>query len=209
MKTCSRVLLKIALLVLVLIDTCVGLFPHSKAGKFSSLSIPSDKAYPNRHVVYPTISLTTLASAHFVSSTALRVSSSPTRLSEAPSSDGNVEDDKGKAVTVAKSALSTVANGSVSRFRKLKDIMWVREAVEDVTAAEFACSVESSAGEEANKKRKRAVDYEKLLSQLDRRVADMLCIPSDDITSSEPTIDPESGMGRFAYSQEERKLLLK
>ena len=91
--------------------------------------------------------------------------------------------------------------------------MWVREAVEDVTAAEFACSVESQVSadtEKSNKKRKRAVDYEKMLANLDRRVGDMLCQPFVEINGSGlPTIDQENGMGRFAYTQAERAELLK
>lgn len=109
----------------------------------------------------------------------------------------------------------------VSKFRKLKDIMWIREAVEDVTAAEFACSVEgSSEGEKdasLRRKRKRAVDYEKMLSNLDRRLTDM--IPpilgevNGDVNGSNDDdsweLDETKGMGRYAYSSTEREDLLK
>ena len=101
-----------------------------------------------------------------------------------------------------------ILDNPVSKFRKLKDIMWIREATEDLTAAEFACSVESEQ-EKDDKKKKRAVDYEKLLSQLDRRVGDMICLPFEEINGSQPEILENQGMGRFAYSQEQRVALLK
>ena len=94
--------------------------------------------------------------------------------------------------------------------------MWIREAVEDVTAAEFACSVEgSSEGEKdasLRRKRKRAVDYEKMLSNLDRRVQDM--IPGfigadDDVDDEIRKLDKNKGMGRFAYTPEQRAELLR
>jgi hypothetical protein len=100
-----------------------------------------------------------------------------------------------------------LSSNPVSKFRKLKDIMWIREAVEDVTAAEFACSVEgSSEGEKdarLRRKRKRAVDYEKMLSNLDRRLADM--VPGGDGTWE---LDQSKGMGRYAFSPSEREELL-
>jgi hypothetical protein len=91
--------------------------------------------------------------------------------------------------------------------------MWIREAVEDVTAAEFACSVEGSSETEKDaslrRKRKRAVDYEKMLSNLDRRVRDMIPekkgIPIDDSW----TLNQNRGMGRFAYTAEQREELLR
>jgi hypothetical protein len=146
--------------------------------------------------------------------TLLRVSDgSVTRLSEAPSSDGDEE-----GATEAPANLETpkakekippsVSSSPVSKFRKLKDIMWVREAVEDLTAAEFACSVESEK-EESGRKNKRAVDYEKLLSQLNRRVEDVICQPFEGINGGDPEVIEDRGMGRFAYKQEQRELLLK
>jgi len=110
----------------------------------------------------------------------------------------------------------TTSDDPVSKFRKLKDIMWIREAVEDVTAAEFACSVEgSSEGEKdasLRRKRKRAVDYEKMLSNLDRRVQDMIpgFIGADDDVGDEiGKLDKNKGMGRFAYTPEQRAELLR
>jgi hypothetical protein len=136
-----------------------------------------------------------------------------TRLSKSPSSDGDEE-----GATEAPATLETpkarekntpsVSSSPVSKFRQLKDIMWVRETVEDLTAAEFACSVESEK-EESGRKNKRAVDYEKLLSQLNRRVEDMICQPFEVINGGDPEVIEDRGMGRFAYKQEQRELLLK
>lgn len=72
-----------------------------------------------------------------------------------------------------------------SKLRRLKDLMWMRETLEDLTAAEFACNVEAGIvvdedRVENKKRRKRAVDYEKLLSRLNRRIRDMGCeMPRD------------------------------
>lgn len=102
-----------------------------------------------------------------------------------------------------------ISNNPVSKFRKLKDIMWIREAVEDVTAAEFACSVESQQ-RLSDKTRKRAVDYEKLLTQLDKRISDMLCQPIDllDMSDGELNLDENQGMGRYVYADYQRSSLL-
>jgi hypothetical protein len=103
-----------------------------------------------------------------------------------------------------------ISDNPVSKFRKLKDIMWIREALEDLTATEFACSVESEQ-KVSNRKQKRAVDYEKLLSQLDRRVSDMICVPLEEIevNGSELKLEENQGMARFAYTQKQRTGLLK
>lgn len=94
--------------------------------------------------------------------------------------------------------------------------MWIREAVEDVTAAEFACSVEgSSEGEKdasLRRKRKRAVDYEKMLSNLDRRVRDMIPEARGSAANRSDEalkLDPNKGMGRFAYTPQQREELLR
>jgi lipoprotein-anchoring transpeptidase ErfK/SrfK len=163
------------------------------------------------------------------------------------------------------------AGPSVSKFRQLKDIMWIRETLEDLTAAEFALSVESEsqataaaavggggAGAEGttvdnpsaattssrrrprssstppprmrNKKKKRAVDYEKLASQLTKRIEDMTRVPfllegpssssSGDATSqggaavkgstetAGAVLKEGQGMGRFTYDHDQRAVLL-
>ena len=108
-----------------------------------------------------------------------------------------------------------------TRLRRLKDLVWIRETLEDLTAAEFACSVESHHGEEdetVQKRRKRAVDYEKLLSQLNRRIKDMGCNFNDEIPQVNKNdekveaitcvLQPDVGMGNTAYSEDQRQLLL-
>lgn len=102
-----------------------------------------------------------------------------------------------------------ISNSPVSKFRKLKDIMWIREAAEDLTAAEFACSVDSPESK-SDRKQKRAVDYEKLLSQLERRVGDMICQSIDELEPSQgaPTLKRNLGMGRYVYTDGQRSALL-
>lgn len=129
-----------------------------------------------------------------------------TQLNVAEVSDEKREDNKPEKTKELKVQIS---NSPVSKFRKLKDIMWIREAVEDLTAAEFACSVDSPE-RRSDSKQKRAVDYEKLLAQLDRRVSDMLCQSIDelDLSEGEPELDKSSGMGRYAYTADQRSALL-
>ena len=59
--------------------------------------------------------------------------------------------------------------------------MWVRETLEDLTAAEFACSLTPRSStdelEEERVKKKSAVDFENLLAKLDKRIEDM-CVKS-------------------------------
>jgi hypothetical protein len=127
--------------------------------------------------------------------------------------------------------------------------MWVRECLEDLTAAEFALSVEqqsessifrASNGINGNgqnvttkaipslhqpRKKKRAVDYEKLLSQLTKRIEDMTCEPfigkaeeKGNIGSKDggtgidtydaPVLQKDRGMGRYVYTSDERRLLI-
>lgn len=159
----------------------------------------------------------------WLTSTSLQVSrtTSPKSREVTASDDddeGDYDDETTNGITPTPSKISSATRtvslptDPVSKFRKLKDIMWIREAVEDVTAAEFACSVEGSSETEKDaslrRKRKRAVDYEKMLSNLDRRVRDMIPekkgIPIDDSW----TLNENKGMGRFAYTSEQREELL-
>ena len=95
-----------------------------------------------------------------------------------------------------------------SKFRRLKDLMWVRETKEDLTAAEFACSIDIKGGQ---KHKKRAIDYDNLLSQLDRRIRDLVC--GDDgecqATAAKETLTPGKGSGAIVYTEEQRDALLK
>jgi hypothetical protein len=118
-----------------------------------------------------------------------------------------------------------------AKLRQLKDIMWVRETTEDLTAAEFACTVEqtessddsAAAAEDNNdddskpvqpRKRRRAVDYEKLLNQLNRRIRDMGCDgdlstnTEGEETSFECYLQQGEGMGRWVLTDTQRQALL-
>jgi hypothetical protein len=166
------------------------------------------------------------------------------------------DDDDGLEEGQSAFKTTTPQGETVSKFRQLKDLMWVRECLEDLTAAEFALSVEqqsesmkhvngdaSSSSKTAHasaqqqtanasppRRKKRAVDYEKLLTQLTKRIEDMTCEPflekvEEEVVEDEdggtkkvaysvdkehtvPVLNANKGMGRYAYSNEERKLLL-
>jgi hypothetical protein len=185
--------------------------------------------------------------------------------------DNSITKGNAQLITTATSAndillpdASTSTVPSPSKFRQLKDLMWVRETLEDLTAAEFALSVEQSESSSSTtttsivngmsngdggftqnqsqkqrtprtaplpRKKKRAVDYEKLLSQLTKRIEDMTYEPFAkereeegklDVEDGEekvsvsfvqkeytvPVLDDNRGMGRFAYSSKERAVLL-
>lgn len=161
--------------------------------------------------VYKHRVLQTLHEGHDVQSkTQLNVGAvTPSDLSGAPPSDDRNELGNGDDAPPA--AAAQLPTDPVSKFRKLKDIMWTREAVEDVTAAEFACSVEASArfqDESLRRHRKRAVDYEKMLTNLNRRISDMKCEPFELIDDTDTELDETQGMGRFSCTPEERKELL-
>ena len=124
-----------------------------------------------------------------------------------------------------------------SKLRQLKDRMWVREALEDLTAAEFASSltvedrsIPSSTEDQSN--RKRAVDFENVLNKLDARIEEMCVVTSEEISKQMNqtcyTIErrmPETegntttqnmcyslaeniGMGSVVYNTEQREALL-
>ena len=107
------------------------------------------------------------------------------------------------ASTMPKEAESSVAQPVASssggqqrnsKLRQLKDRMWVREALEDITAAEFASSLsledasESDADSsgnipgEARRKKKRAVDFDNVLNKLDARIEEMCVVTSEEIS---------------------------
>lgn len=117
-----------------------------------------------------------------------------------------------------------------SKLRTLKDRMWVREALEDLTAAEFACSLASfpDASNEDGKKKKSAVDFENILSKLEKRIEDMCVISGEDdktCIAAFPLykeLDEESesskkqcwslkenfGMASLTYTDEQRRALV-
>ncbi|GKY92422.1 hypothetical protein MPSEU_000212800 [Mayamaea pseudoterrestris] len=101
-------------------------------------------------------------------------------------------------------------NSLSSRLARLKDLMWVRECREDLTAAEFALTVENA---DNIRKRKRAVDYEKLSNQLSKRLFDLGCTFSStgDAGEEEPfscSLDEGLGAASMVYSAEQRSALM-
>lgn len=111
--------------------------------------------------------------------------------------------------------------------------MWVREALEDLTAAEFASSIDAPGTAEASessstvaKGKKRAVDFENILSKLDLRLEEMCiastyaesfadgaaCYPLEFNSTRNDTqcflLAPGEGMGSVVYSDVQRDALL-
>lgn len=115
---------------------------------------------------------------------------------------------------------------SFSKLTRLKDRMWVRETLEDLTAAEFACNLAPS-----EKSEKSAVDFENILAKLEKRIEDMCvkstygsdedaCIVSYPLTKStysDAFPDPEDecwslmknfGKGSVTYTDDQRSALV-
>ena len=86
--------------------------------------------------------------------------------------------------------------------------MWVREAQEDLTAAQFAISIDASTS--GRRKQKRAIDYDNLLNQLDRRIRDLTCgdQPGCEVSDT-PKLMPGKGSGSIIYTETQRNSLLK
>ena len=100
-----------------------------------------------------------------------------------------------------------------AKFRRLKDLMWIRETLEDLTTAEFASSLDAKQAE-GQRKRQRAVDYDKLMGQLDNRLKDLGCaiMNADSESGVEHTFPkpvPGRGMGTLVYTDEQREALFK
>jgi hypothetical protein len=155
----------------------------------------------------------------------------------------------------ASTTSTAMAAAGVTRLRRLKDLMWVREAREDLTAAESGAAVGTASGGVADRtsaspsgsapsrraaasaasspattKRRRAVDYEKLMSQLNQRIRDMGCerpaavpeggdegqaqassaaaSPSASLSDVSCVLQPGVGMGSIVYSDKQREALL-
>jgi hypothetical protein len=83
------------------------------------------------------------------------------------------------------SSTAIAASPKNSKLSTLKDRMWVREALEDLTAAEFACSIAASSAaadsesSDGKKKRNDAMDIENILSKLEKRIEDMCVLVPD------------------------------
>lgn len=120
------------------------------------------------------------------------------------------------------------------KLRRLKDRLWVRETLEDLTTAEFACRVEQHTPEISNnnktsnpsslaplmQRKERAVDFENILGKLERRLNEMCVVDSnssfaaDDETTSAALqknryklIDGR-GLGSVVYTHQQREALL-
>ena len=103
--------------------------------------------------------------------------------------DQDGEMDIGNSPSIASKPKSDDSSNGITKHSKLstlKDRMWVREALEDLTAAEFACSIaassssgsDSGSGSGTGKKNKRAVDFDNILTKLENRIEDMCVIVS-------------------------------
>jgi hypothetical protein len=267
----------IILLVLSISIKKVDSFVHSPSPSKRNLSKNNNQQLQHDNKLYYYLATTT---------TSLRVSKETsfpqTSKGEEEGEEFSIEEDNEKSTTKGNAQLITTATSandillpdastssvpSPSKFRQLKDLMWVRETLEDLTAAEFALSVEQSESSSSSttttttsivngmsngdggftqnqsqkqrtprpaplpRKKKRAVDYEKLLSQLTKRIEDMTYEPfaqegdeegkldvedGDEKVSvsfvqkeyTVPVLDDNRGMGRFAYSSKERAVLL-
>eukprot|EP00529_Nitzschia_sp_RCC80_P009773 CAMPEP_0113497642 /NCGR_PEP_ID=MMETSP0014_2-20120614/30738_1 /TAXON_ID=2857 /ORGANISM="Nitzschia sp." /LENGTH=796 /DNA_ID=CAMNT_0000391593 /DNA_START=268 /DNA_END=2658 /DNA_ORIENTATION=- /assembly_acc=CAM_ASM_000159 len=86
----------------------------------------------NRPRTVPSTTITHVASKDSISDTS-------------SSSSSDLKSDRDDIVSSSDnvSSSSSSSEETVSKFRQLKDIMWIRETLEDLTAAEFALSVES------------------------------------------------------------------
>lgn len=213
----------------------IGATVESLVPPFSPSKDQRHRQFPSTSVESPTSSVTQPASFSTPNSSRCRIltksratastSLFATSLDSSEFSLSEIDEDDTK---------KTKMNGSqdelsspVSKFRQLKDIMWIRETLEDWTGAEFALSVEQqSEGVNGNqsspaarstitrKTKKRAVDYEKLMTQLTKRIEDMTCQSFIDYA---PLVDDEGvlrldenlGMGRYAYTHGERMMLMK
>eukprot|EP00549_Striatella_unipunctata_P022569 CAMPEP_0118691280 /NCGR_PEP_ID=MMETSP0800-20121206/10588_1 /TAXON_ID=210618 ORGANISM="Striatella unipunctata, Strain CCMP2910" /NCGR_SAMPLE_ID=MMETSP0800 /ASSEMBLY_ACC=CAM_ASM_000638 /LENGTH=568 /DNA_ID=CAMNT_0006589033 /DNA_START=198 /DNA_END=1904 /DNA_ORIENTATION=- len=103
---------------------------------------------------------------------------------------------------------ASTASATESKFRQLKDRMWVRETLEDLTAAEFAATIDPAASTD---KKKGGPDFELLLGKLGKRLEELCCVPDPYGNGSEECIlqvKPGEGMGSVVYSNEQRNALL-
>lgn len=127
----------------------------------------------------------------------------PLLASLASASDATLPFDAGNSTYESPDPINTLS----TRLARLKDLMWARECREDLTAAEFALSVEES----DNERKKRAVDYEKLSIQLSKRLFDMGC-SFENIEDDQPFLctltDEHLGTGSMVYNLEQRNTIL-
>lgn len=205
-----------------------------------SLVPPFSPSRHQRHRQFPSLSIvktpisSDTCSANFSTFISSRRATANTSLFATSADSTQVsssEVDEDDTKEIEEDHLQNELPSSVSKFRQLKDVMWIREALEDWTAAEFALSVEqqskgvspvrgssnqsspAATSTGSRKIKKRAVDYEKLLSQLTKRIEDMTCKSFADETPMTDKkgvvrLDENLGMGRYAYTNEERMMLM-
>lgn len=129
-----------------------------------------------------------------------------------------------------------MSSATISKLRILKDRMWVRETLEDLTSAEFACSLApGSSDDKGGIQKKSSVDFENILQKLNRRIEDMCtltiagednsdCIishPLGDVTINDLndglksqsqrqcwSLMKKSGMGSVTYTDDQRSALV-
>ena len=205
------------------VESFVAPFSPSQEQRQQQFTIPSLVKSSTSTRTRPTRFSTPISSHQLQIPTRTRTTVSTTLFAtsigdiQIPSSKLENDDAKEEAEVGAQNELSS---SSVSKFRQLKDVMWIRETLEDWTTSEFALSVEQQSegttvngNGGGNLSKKRAVDYEKLLSQLTKRIEDMTC---KSFAEDWPLVDDDGvlqlnenlGMGRYAYTNEERMILL-
>lgn len=205
------------------VESFVAPFSPSQEQRQQQFTIPSLVKSSTSTRTRPTRFSTPISSHQLQIPTRTRTTVSTTLFAtsigdiQIPSSKLENDDAKEEAEVGAQNELSS---SSVSKFRQLKDVMWIRETLEDWTTSEFALSVEQQSegttvngNGGGNLSKKRAVDYEKLLSQLTKRIEDMTC---KSFAEDWPLVDDNGvlqlnenlGMGRYAYTNEERMILL-
>ena len=177
----------------------------------------------------PTSSMVRRPSARFMA-TIPEEATSPPIAASTPDESSVPAPDSSSTVVVS-------AHESHPKLRQLKDRMWVRETLEDLTAAEFASSLSienaESSGGASKAIRKRAVDFDNVLNKLDARIEEMCVLTSEEISKEmnqtchvldrrvvgeegKMTIEntcfslaENIGMGSVVYTTEQREALLK
>jgi hypothetical protein len=160
-----------------------------------------------KHTTFTTERFFTL-SMHLISGYHPRILTASFALSSLDAMSSSTYDDRKRNTTQS----SSRSESGSPKYRRLKDMMWVRETLEDLTAAEFACTVEAATEKVPPKRpRKRAVDYEKLLLQLNQRIRDLGCsnaFSTNESVEIDCVLEPGIGMGSVTYTEAQRTTLL-
>mmetsp|Transcript_0 Transcript_0/g.1 ORF Transcript_0/g.1 Transcript_0/m.1 type:complete len:674 (-) Transcript_0:72-2093(-) len=202
-----------------LLQVVVGYYIHQYSSTSSSFPLLVDAFIlpsPSLRSIYSPVK-----SQIFQSATSKSSSSKSDTLPPDDREDNNDDTDR-SASQNAKSEQKQKKQPVVSntKLQRLRDRMWVREALEDLTAAEFACKLTPSS----------SMDLENLLTKLDKRVDDMCikttyggstnCIvkyPVDKSVMSNAYPEDEDecwsllhnfGMGSMTYTDDQRSSLV-